>query len=40
MEVNSALVATRQDSHAWFELTTLHAGKHVCVEKPLILRVI
>ncbi|MCL5279665.1 MAG: bi-domain-containing oxidoreductase [Planctomycetes bacterium] len=35
--VNTIFVATRHDSHAWYVIQALRAGKHVFVEKPLCL---
>ncbi|MBI3950230.1 MAG: bi-domain-containing oxidoreductase [Acidobacteria bacterium] len=36
-DINTILVATRHDSHARFAQQALQAGKHVFVEKPLVL---
>jgi predicted dehydrogenase/threonine dehydrogenase-like Zn-dependent dehydrogenase len=36
-ETDAVVITTRHDSHAHFVLQTLHAGKHVFVEKPLCL---
>src|SRR5260370_41318412 len=36
-QVNTVVVATRQDSHAALTCEALRAGKHVFVEKPLAL---
>lgn len=35
--VNAVVIATRHDTHASFAATSLRAGKHVFVEKPLAL---
>ena len=36
-EVNTVFIATRHDSHSYFVMKALEAGKHVFVEKPLCL---
>ncbi|MEE9303757.1 MAG: Gfo/Idh/MocA family oxidoreductase, partial [Thiotrichaceae bacterium] len=39
VDINTAFIATRHDSHAEYVLKALKAGKHVFVEKPLCLNV-
>ena len=36
-EIDALVISTRHNSHAWFVLQALEAGKHVFVEKPLCL---
>ena len=36
-EVNTLVIATRHDSHARYVVQALEAGKHVFVEKPLVI---
>lgn len=35
-EINTTVIVTRHDSHASFVISALKAGKHVFVEKPLV----
>jgi polar amino acid transport system substrate-binding protein len=37
-DINSTFIATRHDSHAYYVVEALKAGKHVFVEKPLCLK--
>lgn len=36
-DINTVFIATRHDTHAQFTIDSLKAGKHVFVEKPLVL---
>ncbi len=38
-DINTAFIATRHDSHAYYVMEALKAGKHVFVEKPLCLKI-
>jgi polar amino acid transport system substrate-binding protein len=38
-DINTVFIATRHDSHAYFIVEALKAGKHVFVEKPLCLKI-
>ena len=38
-DINTVFIATRHDSHAYYVLEALKAGKHVFVEKPLCLKI-
>jgi predicted dehydrogenase/threonine dehydrogenase-like Zn-dependent dehydrogenase len=38
-EINTIFIATRHDSHAYYVVEALKAGKHVYVEKPLCLSI-
>ena len=38
-EINTVFIATRHDSHAYYVVEALKAGKHVFVEKPLCLKI-
>jgi predicted dehydrogenase/threonine dehydrogenase-like Zn-dependent dehydrogenase len=38
-DINTVFIATRHDSHAYYVLEALKAGKHVFVEKPLCLNI-
>jgi polar amino acid transport system substrate-binding protein len=37
--INTVFIATRHDSHAYYVMEALRAGKHVFVEKPLCLKI-
>lgn len=38
-DINTVFIATRHDSHAYYVIEALKAGKHVFVEKPLCLTI-
>ena len=38
-DINTVFIATRHDSHAYYVVEALKAGKHVFVEKPLCLKI-
>ena len=38
-DINTVFIATRHDSHAYYVMKALKAGKHVFVEKPLCLNI-
>lgn len=38
-DINTIFIATRHDSHAYYVMEALKAGKHVFVEKPLCLKI-
>jgi predicted dehydrogenase len=38
-DINAVFIATRHDSHAYYVLKALKAGKHVFLEKPLCLKI-
>jgi polar amino acid transport system substrate-binding protein len=37
--INTVFIATRHDSHAYYVIETLKAGKHAFIEKPLCLKI-
>jgi polar amino acid transport system substrate-binding protein len=38
-DINTVFIATKHDSHAYYVVEALRAGKHVFVEKPLCLKI-